>query len=214
MVVRTSGYDKFLIDIRNMTAELSELSLQNILKAVETLKVSSNEDWEAMDDDIDKARDRIVNYCYDIMCLQQLRRQDLCWILGYQRIARELERIADYACDIAEFSELKPVSGWPIVIFNMSNQLIYMIRHNVAILKGEIKISCDLCSKDNFLDQAYSHLKRQLLEASLRNEPRHDLGVALLVARTLERMGDHAVNVAEELLFVQTGQKRLFQSLE
>jgi phosphate transport system protein len=206
---RISGYDKILFDIRSMVAGLSESSLRYTQKSIETLKVSVNEDWRAMDDDIDQARDQIVNCCYDIMCLQQLRREDLRWILGYQRIARELERIADYACDIAEFSDLKPVNGWPEVIFDMVDRLITMLEYNVALLRGESVFGYDLESVNKVLDQTHFQLKKQLLDASSRNEPRHDLGVTLLIARTLERMGDHAVNVEQELFYVQTGKKRL-----
>ncbi|MHB1651757.1 MAG: phosphate signaling complex PhoU family protein [Desulfitobacteriaceae bacterium] len=213
--VRMTGYDRALFELRSMVEQLSIAVREHLAQALATLeKANIVEDWRALDNAIDQARDWIVNRCFDIMSLQQLRSQDLRWILGYQRIARELERIADYACDLVELSELKPREDWPAEIFEMTGQLLDMFDYNVAILKGEREISTDLNQQDDVLDRAYFQLKRRLLQASRNNESGHDLGVAILVARTLERMGDHAVNVAEELLFVQTGKKRLSPSLE
>lgn len=208
--MRITGYDRVLMEIRLMVERQSVAVREHLIQALAALgDAAFVRDWQALDDAIDQARDQIVSRCIDIMSLQQLRNQDLRWILGYQRIARELERIADYACDLVELSQLNPARAWPAEISEMTGQFLHMFDYNVAILKGEKEISTDLNCLDDILDKAYSRLKEQLVQTGPMNASGHGLGVAILIARTLERMGDHAVNVAEELLYIQTGHKRL-----
>lgn len=207
---RTSGYDKVLLNLRAMTVELAEALQEHLSAAIEALeKGHSIQDWEERDDVIDQMRDCIVKRSFDIMSLQQLRSQDLRWILGFQRIAQELERVADYACDLAELSELKPEGNWSVDILQMAKQLTTMTDYTVAVLKGDKIITLDLADQDDVLDKAYASFKDALVKGS--QEKCHDgqLGLSLVVARTIERMGDHIVNVAETLLYVQTGSRRV-----
>ena len=207
---RTSGYDRVLLNLRVMTVELAETVQNHLSAAIEALeKGRTVQDWKKRDDVIDRMRDDIVNRSFDIMSLQQLRSQDLRWILGFQRMAQELERVADYACDIAELSELKPEGNWSVDILQMGKHLLEMTEYTVAILKDEKEITMDLADQDDFLDQAYASFKGALVKGSLTNSIDGQLGLGLVVARTIERMGDHIVNVAETLLYIQTGNRRI-----
>ncbi|WP_407306348.1 phosphate signaling complex PhoU family protein [Desulfosporosinus sp. SB140] len=207
---RTSGYDRVLLNLRAMVVELAEALQSHLGEAIEALKKGEVvQDWEERDDVIDQMRDCIVKRSYDIMSLQQLRSQDLRWILGFQRMAQELERVADYACDLAELSELKPKGNWSADILTMAEQLTDMTNYTVAILKGETEITRDLADQDDALDLVYSNFKAALVEGSQKKCDDGQLGLSLVLARTLERMGDHIVNVAETLLYVQTGVRRL-----
>ena len=207
---RTSGYDRVLLNLRVMTLELAEAVKNHLSAAIETLeKGEMVQDWKKRDDVIDQMRDGIVNRSFDVMSLQQLRSQDLRWILGFQRIAQELERVADYACDLAELSGLKPEGIWPDDIQQMARHLLKMMDYTVVILKEEKEITADLANEDDILDHAYASFKAALVKGSQTKCNDGQLGLCLVVARTLERMGDHIVNVAETLLFIQTGKRRL-----
>ncbi|MDR3543740.1 MAG: PhoU domain-containing protein [Desulfosporosinus sp.] len=207
---RTSGYDRVLLNLRVLTVELAEAVRSQISAAIIALEQGKAvQDCQLQDDVIDQLRDSIVNRSFDIMSLQQLRSQDLRWILGFQRMAQELERVADYACDIAELSELKPNGNWPEDIQRMAQQLLGMTDYTLAILKEEQEITMNLADQDDLLDHAYASFKVALAECSLTKSNDGQLGLGLVVARTLERMGDHIVNVAETLLYIQTGSKRL-----
>lgn len=209
-ILRTSGYDKVLLNLRAMAVELAEALQSHLSAAIQALeKGETIQDWEERDDVIDQLRDCIIKRSFDIMSLQQLRSQDLRWILGFQRIAQELERVADYACDLAELSELKPKGNWPGDILQMAKQLTAMTDYTVSILKGEQEITVNLADQDDVLDQAYSNFKAALVQGSQAKCNDGQLGLSLVVARTLERMGDHIVNAAETLLFVLTGSRRV-----
>jgi phosphate transport system protein len=207
---RTSGYDKVLLNLRVMTIELAEAVQEQILSAIETLNSKAIiQDWEQCDDVIDCMRDNIINRCLYLMSLQQLRSQDLRWILGFQRIAQELERVADYAGDINELSGLKQDGNWPEDILKMVKHLLEMMDYTVDVLKEEKEYTQDLANQDDFLDLAYDKFKSALGEGNSVKSNEGQLGLSLVVARTLERMGDHIVNVAETLLYIKTEKKRL-----
>ena len=205
-VYRLTGYDRTLLDLRLMTLELGVAVRQLLSKALEALRINVRDNWHLHDEAIDLARDRIVERCFYVMGLQQLREQELRWILGYQRIAQELERIADYACDVAELSELRSERGCPPEIWEMAVQLSSMFDQALLSLQ-EGDQSCDWVAEDEKLDQIYAGLQKELVRCSEKQEINQELGFKLILARTLERMGDHVVNVGQQHYYVQTGQR-------
>lgn len=206
---RMTGYDRALIGLRTMTRELAEAVREHLGKAINILeKKDSQFDYRKSDQGIDYTRDVIVNRSFDMISLQQPRPKELRLILGFQRIAQELERIADYACDLVELNELRTSKEWPIQIVEMCKQLLNMFDFNLAILKEEKAIDRDLDQQDDIIDRIYAQLQYDLLKGN-KHGTDAESGLILIMARTLERMGDHVVNVAEMLLYVETGQRRL-----
>lgn len=209
-IIRTTGYDRVLLEIRSMSVALAGSVREILLKALATLESpEQQEDWRTLDNKIDKARDQILDRIVDIMSLQQLRTQELRWMLGYQRIAQELERIADYACDIAELSGLRPEGNWSPEILHMAKHLLCMYDHVLGVLKEEQEMLTDLDDEDDELDLSYASLKKKLMVNSQSQSVSGELGLALVLARTLERLGDHVVNVGEMQVYIKTGQRRL-----
>lgn len=207
---RMTGYDRALVGLRTMTRELAELVRNHLGKAIEVLEKRDNQfDYRKSDQIIDHKRDEIVNRSFDMISLQQPRPKDLRWILGFQRIAQELERIADYACDLVELNELRASGEWPVQIIEMSAQLLNMFDFTLAILKEERTIDRDLDQQDDILDRIYAQLQYDLVKGKKQEGTDAESGLILIMARTMERMGDHEVNVAEMLLYVETGQRRL-----
>lgn len=205
---RLTGYDRALMELRSWTSEMVVLVREQIAKARFALKSPNNDyDWRASDKVIDQKRDQILNRSMDIMSLQQLRPKDIRWILGFQRIAQELERIADYACDLVELHSLKQDGQWPPSIHVMGKDLLDMIDYCVGVLTQNKEIDLDLDEKDDILDQAYAQLQQELIHGERNMDT--DSGMILIMARTIERMGDHIVNVAEMLLYTKTGKRRL-----
>ncbi len=206
-ISRMTGYDRTLMELRLMTTELGTAVQVLLGEALEALKTEVHDNWHSRDEAIDLARDQIVSRCFNIMGLQQLRDQELRWILGYQRIAQELERIADYACDVAELSELNLDRNCPDEIWEMAVQLRTMFDYALAGLKDDDVKRVDLVAEDEKLDQIYARLQQELVRSSQKHEMNQELGFKLILARTLERMGDHVVNVGQQQHYVQTGQR-------
>lgn len=209
-IIRTTGYDRVLLEIRSMTVALAGSVQEVLLKALATLEVpEQQQDWRTLDKKIDKDRDLILDRIVDIMSLQQLRTQELRWMLGHQRMAQELERIADYACDIAELSGLRPVGNWSSEILQMASHLLSMYDYVLGVFKDECEMIKDLDAEDDEIDQCYARLQKKLLLNSQNQSLSGELGLALVLARTLERLGDHVVNVGEMQVYIKTGRRRL-----
>ncbi|MFZ3100804.1 MAG: PhoU domain-containing protein [Desulfitobacteriaceae bacterium] len=206
---RMTGYDRALVGLRTMTTELAVAVRVHLGKAIDILEKKDLQfDYRKSDQELDQKRDVIVNRSFDMISLQQPRPRELRSILGFQRIAQELERIADYACDLVELNDLRTSQEWPTQILEMSKQLLNMFDFNLAILKEEKAIDRDLDQQDDVIDQIYAQLQADLLKGNKQGTDAES-GLILIMARTLERMGDHVVNIAEMLLYVETGQRRL-----
>jgi phosphate transport system protein len=190
--------------------ELAGSVYEILLKALATLEdPEQQEDWRSLDNKIDKERDQILDQIVDIMTLQQLRAQELRWMLGYQRMAQELERIADYACDIAELSGMRPEGHWVPEILYMAAHLSIMYEHVLGVIKEEQEIFVDINDEDDELDRSYASLQKKLRVNYQDQSISGELGLALILARTLERLGDHLVNVGEMQVYIKTGRRRL-----
>lgn len=206
---RLTGYDRALIDIRNIIIELAQgvrdlldKGLRNLASPDYLLEV----DWRKEDDKIDAMRDKVLDRILEIMTLQQIRTQDLRFLLGYQRMAQELERIADYACDIAELAVLSSKMEHLEEVVLMAEQTRRMCQKAVEAIKNETDDVEALDQMDDVLDTTYGVLQRQFLNDG-QSDKMGCLGFALIFARTMERMGDHILNVAEALVYIKTGKK-------
>lgn len=213
-LMRTTGYDRTLLELKSMTVDLGFVVGEHLAKAIPVLENKDGKatdiDWRASDKSIDQVRDIIVNRSTEIMSLMQLRPQDIHWILGYQRIAQELERIADYACDLAELSQFQR-GNWPLEIPEMGKYLLHMFESDMAILtrdEDDKIIDIDLDEEDDKLDDIYARLRLDALSGE-REKQGSESALTLLLARTMERMGDHMVNVAEALTYIRTGKRCL-----
>lgn len=204
---RLSGYDRALMEIRTMIVELAQGAktlLEKGLGVLDTPESMKDIDWRKEDDQIDQIRDRVVNRILEIMSLQQLRTQDLRWLFGYHRMAQELERIADYACDIAELAGLSSEIKQPEEILQMAKQTALMCEKTLEALQLELDRVEELDRLDDFLDTTYVDLQKRFVSES-QSEKNGCLGFSLILARTMERIGDHILNVAEALVYIKVG---------
>lgn len=215
---RMSGYERALLELRTLNVELSQLVHDLVAKAMGTLSGKEGlPDWREADNRIDRLRDEVVNRSFAMMSLQQLTPKNLRWILGHQRISQELERIADYACDVAELNSLRTAASWPMAVLDMAVEIVKMLDFVTSALREDKTIDRDLNDHDDILDAAYARLQQALVANSQHGgeagtgvlTAADSLAFALILARTLERMGDHIVNVAEMLVYIETGQRRL-----
>jgi phosphate transport system protein len=189
--------------IVNLALEVKAL-LGKGLGVIETPESAQGIDWREEDDQIDQMRDHIVNRILEIMSLQQLRTQDLRWLLGYHRMAQELERVADYACDIAELAVLSSEVKLPEEILQMAKHLEFMSEKTIESLQLEQDRVEELDRLDDFLDLTYIDFQKRFVAES-QSEKTGYLGFSLILARTMERIGDHILNVAEALVYIKVG---------
>ncbi len=168
------------------------------------------------DDDVADDLDlHIEQECMRLLALQQPMAKDLRIIGTAMKIIADLERVGDYAVDIARSA--KTLSDEPyfkalIDIPRMADITIGMVRTAAqAFVKQDLDLVREVVERDDEVDRIWYHLLNELVEF-MQQDPDLILQAThlLLVARYLERIADHVVNVVERVSYMETGQ---FQDL-
>jgi phosphate transport system protein len=145
-----------------------------------------------------------------LLAQQQLVAVDLRFILAVSRINNDLERIGDQAVNIAQSAlrilrhpQVKPYVDLP----RMSEIAEGMVRDSLnALVRGDVDLARNVLARDDQVDLLRDQMFRELLTYMMENSavvfPAFEL---ILVAKNLERIGDHATNIAEDVIYIVVG---------
>ncbi len=136
---------------------------------------------------------------------------DLRVIVSAVKINSDLERIGDFAVNVAEaaLGYLAHPSVKPLIDIPRMDELAQgMLRDSLdAYIKHDTLLAKDVIKRDDEVDELKDKVFRELLNLMLKDtsitEPSLDL---ILISRHLERIGDHATNIAEEVIFIESAQ--------
>ena len=154
---------------------------------------------------------KIESKCLWLIAKEQPLASDLRKITTALKIATDMERIGDHAADIAEltlkFADKNSFSDSSHIL-PMAAAAIEMTRSAVtAYVNSDIALAKSTEAKDDEVDRYFSLIKQELAEVFSREPQRMDNAVDfLLIAKYLERIADHAVNICEWVHFSQTGE--------
>jgi phosphate transport system protein len=163
------------------------------------------------DEPINDAHVDIDDRCFRLLALQHPLAADLRMILAAVKINSDLERVGDLAVNIAEASRrylshppVKPLIDLP----RMGAIAQQMLREALdAFVRRDVEAARAVCEEDDQLDQLKTQIFRELISYMLASpatiEPALDL---ILISRHLERIGDHATNIAEDVIFMVSAQ--------
>lgn len=163
------------------------------------------------DKEIDNKEREIETLCMRLLLHQQPVAGDLREISAALRMISDMERIGDQAADIADLSRFidKNMDQIPAQLEKMVEMTVHMVTESVDSF---VKADLDLCRKviddDDRVDQAFNEIKEELanqMDKSLDVKVGLDL---LMAAKYMERIGDHAVNIAEWVEYSITGVHR------
>jgi phosphate transport system protein len=152
----------------------------------------------------------VDDMCLRLLALRQPMAADLRFITSAMKICSDLERIGDMAVNIAERTidllkqpELKPLIDIP----RMAEMAQAMVRDALnAFVNGDEALARDVCGRDDQVDQLNDQVFRELLTYMMQEPGTISRAVDLiLVGRHLERIADHATNVAEDVIFMVAG---------
>jgi phosphate transport system protein len=214
-----NAYDRALENLLRRTASLGR-EVEGMLRQSMTALVRQDPELARAimerDDYVDDEDAGIEADVLDLISLQQPRQPDLRLLAALMRVGRDLERVADYSCDIAEvainLSEeryYKPLEDLP----RMGDIAAAMLHDAVTALETQNReLAESINQRDDAADSLYARLYQELVH-QMEGDPRTiaQASQLALVARYLERVADHAVNVAEVTVFqVQGGPGRPF----
>ena len=159
--------------------------------------------------DLDRREREVENLCLKLLLQQQPVARDLREISAALKMISDLERIGDQAADIAELvSYVRVPDGSGVLhIADMTRAVIGMVTDSVdSFVKRDLELARAVCAADDRVDELFDQVKRELIDMIAADAAWGQQGLDLLmVAKYLERIGDHATNVAEWVEYSITG---------
>ena len=159
--------------------------------------------------EIDQKERDVESMCLKLLLQQQPVAKDLREISAALKMISDLERIGDQAADIAEltrFVRLPDGSGM-LHIADMARAVIAMVTDSVdSFVRRDLTLARGVCADDDRVDELFERVKEELITFIAADPTAGEQGLDLLmVAKYLERIGDHATNVAEWVEYSITG---------
>ena len=214
MTVRTQ-YESDLAALKAALAEMGQNSADAVEAALEALCTADADGAAAIvkgDGRINNMERDIEHRCMTLLLRQQPVAGDLRRISTAMKVVTDIERIGDHAADIAEIiPHLVTVrkEGDPAVsaAIKMGQKAYQMILDALAALTGEDELAArQVIDADDAVDYDFNAIKHTLAEEIAADPSKVDAALDLLmVIKYLERIGDHAVNLAEWVEFVRNG---------
>ena len=191
--------------------EMCEIAITRATKALEDGKVDEAKAVQEADEEIDQLEKDIERLCLKLLLQQQPVARDLRQISAALKMITDMERIGDQAADIADLSKYideKHVEIPPL-IGKMAEMTVNMVTESVdAFVKRDLELCRKVIDDDDQVDDAFNQIKEELAELMYRNlDAKAGLDL-LMTAKYMERIGDHAVNIAEWVEYAITGEHR------
>ena len=204
-------FDEELNDLKKDILKMGSLVEKSIAKAVESLKqLNEFKANKVISDDkiVDELEIRIDKKCLDLLALRQPVAHDMRFITMAMQITTDLERIADLAVDVAQ-RVLEIVNG-PLLKPLIDIPKLALLSQGMVrdVLDAFVKEDSDLAGTVIMLDKEADRLRdfiqKELVEDYMLKDPSTvKRAVALLlIARHLERICDHATNIAEDIIYM------------
>jgi len=206
-------YDAELKDLHMKILEMGGFVEKQIANAI-TAMVNRDDDLARTTIDADHAVNRmdvdIDDLCIRLLALRQPAAKDLRLITTALKITTDLERIGDMAVNLCERTlelnqepQLKPLIDIP----RMADVAQAMLRESLdSFVREDVELALKVCRDDDFIDQLNGQLFREL--SSFMVERPQTIGRAirlLFVAKYIERIADHATNIAEMVIYMVKG---------
>ena len=205
-------YEEELLRLNTMVTKMGNLTVEQLetaLQAAEKLDTALATQVIHREPDADRLEHEIDNLVIRIIALRQPVAVDLRAALSGLRIANELERICDHAENLAQ--RLIALSGAQGLSFrslvNLGRFAMAMVKDAMdAYLQANVAKAQDVWKRDTALDEMYTSLFRELL-TYMAEDARRISGITqmLFMARDIERVGDRATNIAEDVQYLVGG---------
>lgn len=164
----------------------------------------------AADVEVDRKEREIETLCLRLILMQQPVARDLRLVSSALKMITDMERIGDQAADIAEIISM-PVKSqryvYPELLQQMGLAAGNMVNRAVdAFVKRDVDLAHEVIESDDVVDALFNDVKKELLQTMKKHsEFGMQLLDALMIAKYLERIGDHACNIAEWVEYAVTG---------
>jgi len=206
-------YDAELNEIRSLILEMGgkvEVMISNCIKALVDRDSGLAERTIPADHEVNHLEVLIDEKCLEVLALRQPAARDLRFITLALKIVTDMERIGDQCVSIAtrvkELNEEPPLKPY-IDLPRLAESSRAMVRESLdAFVRGDEKLAMQVCENDQFVDDLNIQIQRELLTFMLEDPGTISRALKLnYISKCLERIADHATNVAEMVIFMIKG---------
>lgn len=170
----------------------------------------SPKDFKPIDDDtVDGFERRLEGDCLDILVKEHLYAGNMRQAAGILKVVEDIERIGDHAEDVAEWSgKLKNVNGEAFISIQTMCRIALEMVHDafLAFSREDVEMAEAVEKEDDIQDSLYDACIEELISDDRKDGANHaGIIYSAILAKYLERISDHAVNVAEWVVFIVKG---------
>jgi phosphate transport system protein len=190
---------------------LTELALTEAAKALEALDIAAADKVIASDKAIDELEEFIQMEAASLIARRAPTASDLRRVLAVMRAAHSLERVGDYAKNVAKRTRVlprsAPVDGHSGTIRRMCALVVRLLDEATrALVQKDAQLATAVRKRDLDIDQMYNTLFRSLFTYMMESPANIGPSMHLhFIAKNIERAGDHATTIAEQALYLATG---------
>lgn len=206
-------FDAQLLQLNRMLIHMGDLcgiAIENATKALQDGNIQMAYDVMTADAEIDQAERDIERLCLTLLLQQQPVARDLRQISSALKMITDMERIGDQASDIAEIvvsAQLSETTDFPKIV-EMSVEVTHMVEDSIkAFVDKNLELAGNVEARDDVVDMMFDSVKNQLIDYIGENQGQaaHKAIDLVMISKYLERIGDHATNIAEWVTFSITG---------
>ena len=212
-------FEEQLALLKKLLTEMGGLNcdaIENAVNALERQDSALAKKTKAIETQVDEKESEVERLCLKIILKQQPVASDLLFVTSAMKMITDMERIADQAVDISDL--VVKMSSLPYAeqlseIAEMAEKVRDMVRMVVeAFVELSTEKARDVCRADDDIDDLFERVKGKVtgvvhkdIEEDANGEQALDL---LMIAKYLEKIGDHASNIAEWIIFSVTGEHK------
>ncbi len=192
-----------LKELNELTLKMCDVVLNNIKLAFDNFK---NKSLVEIDDDIvDSLERKIEEKCLDILVKERVYASDLKVVTGILKLVSDLERIGDHAVDVMTFNKKLLKNK-----FNLDAETLGMVELSekmtinaiTSFINKDLDLAKETIKLDDIVDSMYKGILKEMIESD------NIVAIAIyktLVVKYIERISDHAVNIAEWVIYIANG---------
>jgi phosphate transport system protein len=209
-----SAFDRDLESVQAMIMKMGglvEAALSDAALALETQDDDLAERVRAGDEAIDQIEEQVNAECARLIALRAPMSTDLRTVLSVMKIAGNLERCGDYAKNLAKrskvLSSMPQIPGAAGSLRRMARQVEVLLKDALdAFIARDAVLAEDVRQRDLEVDQMYNALFREFLTHMMEDARNISACMHLhFIAKNIERVGDHATSIAEQVIYLSTG---------
>lgn len=204
-----SKFDEQLLELNKEMIEMGNKIILSIKNAIEALVARDENMARAImerDAEVDHLQKKIEGICFNLLIQQQPVARDLRTVTAAMKMVTDMERIGDHAADISEMTILMGQNSQIDKfehISKMATETMIMLNHSIeAYVEKNVIKAKEVIEHDDIVDDLFVEAKKDVIELILNNPSEGEEATdILMIAKYFERIGDHATNIAEWVIY-------------